>query len=162
MTRATREHAKTRERTSGHHPSKAKMPAQSPLSARERASSLWLPVVRPLVNVVASIFVHFRRCAEIYWEIAATRLHHTHALHAGARAATATIMGGTLSSPLGAAHRTPHPTHHGSHHGSHHGGSHHQQQQRPAVTHSTSVCNHLFSPSGTCGVVRGKRRTRKS
>ncbi|KAF8356778.1 cdka-1 [Pristionchus pacificus] len=56
-------------------------------------------------------------------------------------------MGGTLSSPLGVA-RPPHPPH-AAHHGPHHHHHHHHpsQQQRPAVTHSTSVCNHLFSPS---------------
>ncbi|GMR42936.1 hypothetical protein PMAYCL1PPCAC_13131, partial [Pristionchus mayeri] len=49
-------------------------------------------------------------------------------------------MGGTLSSPLSVA-RPPHPPH------AHHAPPHHHHHQRPAVTHSTSVCNHLFSPS---------------
>ncbi|GMS89941.1 hypothetical protein PENTCL1PPCAC_12116, partial [Pristionchus entomophagus] len=56
-------------------------------------------------------------------------------------------MGGTLSSPLGGATRVQHPLHHAPHHGSHHGHHHSNHGQRPAVTHSTSVCNHLFSPS---------------
>ncbi|GMT20148.1 hypothetical protein PFISCL1PPCAC_11445, partial [Pristionchus fissidentatus] len=62
-----------------------------------------------------------------------------------ARAAVSAQMGGTLSSPLGVA-RPPHPPHHAPHHGSHHH-HHHNAQRVPSVSHSTSVCNHLFSPS---------------